>query len=182
MLKTRDGIAGKVCSTCKAWKPLEQFPTDPTHPPSQGGRHCRCKECHRRKAAAKRSAARRVGTPLSILLILTFLVVPAAPKDKPSYQTGKLIDLTVQEITRGIGVIGGMAAPIPGKLYVFQIQLDDLLYFANYSAGKLSYKPEWVVNDPIEFRIVKENKMYLKRPDGKELEVVITKRVRQESR
>jgi hypothetical protein len=33
-----------------------------------------------------------------------------------------------------------MAAPIPGLLYVFQIQCDDLTYFATYSAGKLSYK------------------------------------------
>ena len=45
MLKTINGVQGKVCSTCKEWKPLGEFPTDPTHRPSQGGRHCRCKEC-----------------------------------------------------------------------------------------------------------------------------------------
>lgn len=86
----------------------------------------------------------------------------------------------MQDVTRGVGVIGGMAAPIPGKLYVFQIQLGDLVYFAEYKAGKLSYKPEWVVNDPIEFRLDKDDKAFLKRPDGKELEVVVVKKVRQQ--
>lgn len=112
--------------------------------------------------------------------MLLFLSGVAASKEKPTYQTGKLIDLSVQDVTRGIGVVGGMAAPIPGKLYVFQIQLDDLVYFAEYRAGKLSYKPEWIVNDPIEFRFGKEDKAFLKRPDGKELEVVIVKKIRQQ--
>ncbi len=43
----REGVRGKICSTCKQWKPLDDFPTDPTHGKSQGGRHCRCKSCHR---------------------------------------------------------------------------------------------------------------------------------------
>jgi hypothetical protein len=64
------------------------------------------------------------------------------------------------------------------RLYVFQIQLDNLVYFAKYSAGKLSYKPDWIVNDPIELRLAKGNRMFLKRPDGKELEVVVVKKVR----
>ncbi|MBZ5678572.1 MAG: hypothetical protein LAO24_00555 [Acidobacteriia bacterium] len=180
MLEARNGIRGKVCSTCRLWKPLDAFSTDPTHPASQGGRHCRCKECHRKIATKKRAAAQRIGSAISVLAVLLFLSGVAASKEKPTYQTGKLIDLSVQDVTRGIGVVGGMAAPIPGKLYVFQIQLDDLVYFAEYRAGKLSYKPEWIVNDPIEFRFGKEDKAFLKRPDGKELEVVIVKKIRQQ--
>ncbi len=49
-----NGVDGKVCSTCKSWKPLSEFPTDPTHGPLQGGRHCRCKECHRIKSRERR--------------------------------------------------------------------------------------------------------------------------------
>jgi len=180
MLETRNGIQGKVCSTCRHWKPLDDFPTDPTHPPSQGGRHCRCRECHRKKAVEKRSGARKIARTLSVLAVLVLLGLPTASKDKPSYQIGKLIDLSVQDVTRGVGVIGGMAAPIPGKLYVFQVQLGDVVYFAEYKAGKLSYKPEWVVNDPIEFRLDKDDEAFLKRPDGKELEVVVVKKVRQQ--
>jgi hypothetical protein len=116
----------------------------------------------------------------AILLAVMSLASPFAAKEKPSYQTGKLIDLAVQNVTRGIGVIGGIAAPIPGKLYTFQIQFEDIVYFAEYRAGKLSYKPDWIVNDPIEFRFGKEDRAFLKRPDGKELEVVIVKKVRQQ--
>jgi hypothetical protein len=48
------GIEGKKCSTCHTWKPLKEFSTDPTHGTSQGGRHCRCKECHKLKARMRK--------------------------------------------------------------------------------------------------------------------------------
>jgi hypothetical protein len=115
----------------------------------------------------------------AILLVSLSMSVFTESKEKPSYQTGKLLDVAVQDVSRGTAIIGGMAAPIPGKLYVFQIQLDGLVYFAEYRAGKLSYKPDWVVNDPIDLRFGKENRMFLKREDGKELEVLIVKKVRQ---
>jgi hypothetical protein len=57
-----NGVEGKICSTCDEWKPLEDFPTDPTHGPSQGGRHCRCKACHRAKAREKRLAKKTAST------------------------------------------------------------------------------------------------------------------------
>ena len=116
-----------------------------------------------------------------VVLMIALVAVPATSKDKPkTYQTGKLLDVSVEDVSRGTAIIGGMAAPIPGKLYIFQIRLDNLVYFAQYKAGKLSYRPDWVVNDPIELRIGNEGKMFLKRPDGKELEVVVIKKVRQE--
>src|SRR6266849_3384491 len=102
MLQERNGVQGKVCSTCKKWKTLDAFPTDPTHPPSQGGRHCRCKECHRKIAEKKRAASRGIGLATSVLTILVLLSGVVAAKDKPTYQNGKLIDLSVQDVTRGI--------------------------------------------------------------------------------
>ncbi len=45
----KNGIKGKECSKCNEWKPLNEFPNDPTHGESQGGKHCRCKECKRKK-------------------------------------------------------------------------------------------------------------------------------------
>ena len=54
MIVIKNGIEGKACSTCRKWKALEQFPSDSTHGPSQGGRHCRCRECHRLAAAKRR--------------------------------------------------------------------------------------------------------------------------------
>lgn len=114
----------------------------------------------------------------TVLMLVAFLVSLATAKDGPkAYEVGKLLDLTVEDVSRGTAIIGGMAASIPGRLYVFKIQLGELVYVAEYRAGKLSYKPEWIVHDPIELRLEKD-KMFLKRPDGKELEVMVIKRVR----
>jgi hypothetical protein len=116
-----------------------------------------------------------------VVMVIWLVAVPATCKDKPkTYQTGKLLDMTVEDVSRRTAIIGGMAAPIPGRLYVFRIRLEDLVYVAEYKANKLSYKPDWVVNDPIELRLGNEAKMFLKRPDGKELEVVVVKKVRPE--
>ncbi|WP_157627883.1 hypothetical protein [Thermodesulfatator autotrophicus] len=49
MIEERDGKEGKMCPTCREWKPLEEFPRDRTKGESQGYRHCRCKECHKEK-------------------------------------------------------------------------------------------------------------------------------------
>src|ERR1051326_9063933 len=57
-LEIRNGITGKVCSRCRTWKALHEYPTDRTHGPTQGGRHCRCRACHRDVSAEKRKAAR----------------------------------------------------------------------------------------------------------------------------
>jgi hypothetical protein len=180
MLETRNRVQGKVCSGCRKWKPLDDFPADATHPPSQGGKHCRCKECHKSAAATRRALSRKVKAALAVLAVCVSVSIAVGDKDKPVYQTGKLLDVTVQGVSRGTAIIGGIAAPVPGKLYVFQIQSDSLVYFAEYRAGALNYKPDWVVNDPIEFRLGKENKMLLKRPDGEELEVAVVKKVRQQ--
>lgn len=52
----RNGVLGKVCSSCEVWKPLTGFsPGGKSHGSSQGGRHCQCKPCnalaHRRRHA-----------------------------------------------------------------------------------------------------------------------------------
>ena len=54
MIIKRNGIEGKKCSTCHKWKPLTEFPNDRTHSIEyQGGKHCRCKSCHREKRKNK---------------------------------------------------------------------------------------------------------------------------------
>jgi hypothetical protein len=54
---TKNGVRGKICSTCRKWKPLIDFSTDPTKGPSQGGRHCRCRACHREKQRERRRSS-----------------------------------------------------------------------------------------------------------------------------
>jgi len=111
------------------------------------------------------------------LPLVIFLVNPASANDTSKrYVTGKLLDLTVQPVDRGTAIIGNMAAPIRGISYVFQIQVDDLVYFAQYTGARAD-RPNWVVNDPIDVRFEKA-KILLRRPDGKEVEVWLAKTVR----
>lgn len=44
-IEIRNGLEGKVCSSCRVWKPLDDFPRDKSKGDTQGGRHCKCKEC-----------------------------------------------------------------------------------------------------------------------------------------
>lgn len=54
-LETRNGIVGKVCSSCKGWKPLDGFYRDGSHGATQAGRHCRCKECYKKGRQAQKA-------------------------------------------------------------------------------------------------------------------------------
>jgi hypothetical protein len=51
-----NGVDGKICSLCRDWKSLNDFPHDKTHGPLQAHRHCRCKKCHSEVAKLKRKA------------------------------------------------------------------------------------------------------------------------------
>jgi hypothetical protein len=114
----------------------------------------------------------------SALLLLASFVIPAsAESSSESYATGKLIELTIEPVTRGAIVYGNLAASIHNTVYMFQIQASDFIYFAQYTARAHDYKPNWIINDPINFRFEKK-KMFLKRPDGKEMEVLLVKTVR----
>ena len=55
-IEIRDGVEGKRCSTCRKWKPLSDFYSDPSHPASQGRRHCRCKDCYKAGRKQQRAA------------------------------------------------------------------------------------------------------------------------------
>src|ERR1039458_5126941 len=111
------------------------------------------------------------------LLLVILLGNPASAKDsQKTYVTGKLLDLTVQPVDKGTAIIGNIAAPIRGISYLFQIQVGDLVYFAQYTAGAIADRPHWIVNDAIDLRFEKE-KIFLQRPDGKEVEVWLAKTV-----
>jgi len=44
---SRSGVRGMVCSQCRTWKPLDDYPPDGTHGLSQSGNPCRCRACYR---------------------------------------------------------------------------------------------------------------------------------------
>lgn len=56
----RNGIRGKRCPACRNWKPLTEFPPDPSKGSSQGGRHCHCRACHRKADRKRRSIVQKL--------------------------------------------------------------------------------------------------------------------------
>ena len=57
----RNGVEGKICSSCNLWKSLTEFsPGGRSHGPSQGGKHCWCKECHREAGRVQRARDRAI--------------------------------------------------------------------------------------------------------------------------
>ncbi len=50
--------------------------------------------------------------------------------------------------------------------YQFEVQQADVVYIGY--CQKRDYKAEWQVGDDVQFRL-KKDKMYLKRPNGREL-------------
>ncbi|MBZ5690198.1 MAG: hypothetical protein LAP86_34905 [Acidobacteriia bacterium] len=120
---------------------------------------------------------RLIAVGFALLLLVASANSASANDTSKRYVTGKLLDLTVQPVDRGTAIIGNMAAPIRSISYVFQIRVDDLVYFAQYTVGARADRPNWVVNDPIDLRFEKD-KMFLRRPDGKEVEVWLAKTVR----
>jgi hypothetical protein len=60
-IRVRNGVTEKLCSKCKAWKPLTDFsPGGESHKrASEGGVFCECRGCnaarHRRRYAAAKT-------------------------------------------------------------------------------------------------------------------------------
>ena len=101
-----------------------------------------------------------------VLLIAAFTRV--ADAKKRTYEKGKLIDVSPNYME--FDLLRLPISPPPQILvgYSFEIQVGGCTYFVKAAVDGLvrfrsQYKPEWAVNDPIEFRF-DEGKMFVKRP------------------
>jgi hypothetical protein len=110
------------------------------------------------------------------LLVLAFSRLSDAKKR--IYEKGNLIDVSPKYIEspapQGVALL-----PPPQILvgYLFEIQPGDFTYFVNAAMCcplRSQYKLEWTANDPIEFRFDKD-RMFVKRPHGKELNARLVK-------
>jgi hypothetical protein len=111
-----------------------------------------------------------------IFLVLTFSRLAGAKKRV--YEKGNLIDVFPKYI-ESPAPLGVALLPPPQILvgYSFEIQAGDFTYFVNAAMCcplRSQYKLEWTANDPIEFRFDKD-KMFVKRPNGKELNARLVK-------
>ncbi|HCU23763.1 MAG TPA: hypothetical protein DF383_02000 [Deltaproteobacteria bacterium] len=132
----------------------------------------------------------------AILIMIALSLAPAFPSYAAApkqYQSALLLDMgfEIQPITsyystKSVSKHGNHAysfettRPVTHDIrhYNFIIKSADILYQSEYSAKYVwSHKPQWIVGDPIEFRI-DGDKIFLKKADGKELKTFIVKRVR----
>jgi hypothetical protein len=101
------------------------------------------------------------------------------------YETGKLMEVKISDRTMPLTIppsspnSSSLVLSVPlGDIYWFTIQKDEITYFAACaSRQKKSYAADWVINDPVQFRIDKD-KLFLKRPNGKEMRLAPVMRVR----
>jgi hypothetical protein len=94
------------------------------------------------------------------------------------YESGKLISITDSRSNRVVGNGSGSVVNVTDVEYRLSVQVGDMVYVGSYwPRWRWSYAPtDFVVNDPVQVRI-EEKRMYLKRPDGKELKTDIVQRI-----
>jgi hypothetical protein len=115
--------------------------------------------------------------------LLLILVALAAHAGEHTYRSGTLKRIDIKDVTSAIPIQTGtgdnLVLPLPlGMNYQFQIQSDMILYVGNcWSKDKRSYGSEWVVDDPVGFRIDRD-KLFLKRPTKGELHLALMVRFR----
>lgn len=118
-----------------------------------------------------------------LMLIVAVLSAQELFAGEKLYQPGKLNDVVIKDMSTTISLPGGpVSFPFPlhmGINYQFQIATDDnIVYFAScWSKGKRNYGSDWVVKDPIDFRVDKD-RLFLKRPTKGELRLALIGRFR----
>jgi hypothetical protein len=109
---------------------------------------------------------------IAIGVVLLAVVIPSSlvHASQKAYQTGKLVSVYSPEVQFPLPTTSGQTLNVPMHLvYEFEVQEGDTLYKGYCQPSE--YKPEWKAGDDVQFRL-KQNKIYLKRPNGKELRLV----------
>ncbi len=114
---------------------------------------------------------------------LVLVVALSANAGERSYRTGTLLKVDVKDVASAIAIPTStgqnVSIPLPlGINYQFQIKSDIIVYVANcWSKDKRNYGSDWVVNDPVEFRVEKDE-LFLKKPSKGELRLALMTRLR----
>jgi len=107
---------------------------------------------------------------LCLLVVCLFLLSSEARALQGAYQTAILIEVRRTQAGEGVG----------GDCYMLTIRLRDIVYFARQCAmfSWNSYAPyEFTENGEVEVRL-ENDKIFLRRPNGKELKARVARRVR----
>jgi len=109
-------------------------------------------------------------------ILLLVLVLPAAGEPK-TYNSGRLANISMEDVSFPI-TLDKTTIPVSlGTMYKFDISAEGVNYIAAcFSRKKRGFASDWTVQDTIEFRVHKD-KLYLKRPNGKELCVLVLTKI-----
>ncbi|MGH9516288.1 MAG: hypothetical protein ACRD3P_11495, partial [Terriglobales bacterium] len=120
-----------------------------------------------------------VRTILAIAAVMLFAVLSAAKDPGAAYQAGTLLDVTHQDSSRVVGNSQtGTVTSVADREYLISVAVGDMTYVGSYwPRWRWSYEPtDFIVNSEIKVRLSKKE-MYIMRPDGKELQTKIVKRI-----
>jgi hypothetical protein len=114
-----------------------------------------------------------------LFLVLVLALSRLGDAKQRIYEKGILINISPKHIESPAPLPSGALFPPPQILigYLIEIQAGDFIYFVNAAMCcplMSQHKLEWTVSDPIEFRFDKD-KMFVKRPNGKELTARLVK-------
>ena len=155
----------------------KNFHPDPTpFPPQrkiQDSRCCKIAYCLYRAIFQAKVRPRRIavvsvtkGRIVILLLVVVTLLFSLVCAAQRTYQTGKLLSVQSPEMPFPMPLPSGQTLALPLHLtYQFEVQQANIVYIGY--CGKRDYKAEWRVGDDVQLRL-KKDKVYLKRPNGKE--------------
>ena len=95
------------------------------------------------------------------------------------YKTGTLLDISHQDSSRVVGNSQtGAVTSVTDREYLISVMVGEMTYVGSYwPRWRWSYEPtDFIVNSEVKVRLTK-NEMYILRPDGKELQTKIIKRI-----
>lgn len=117
-------------------------------------------------------------------IAIVILIGSAAAADRP-YMAARLEKIQIIDLSTTVTVppmvqnSAGFTMQVPlGVAYRFTFNAGGIVYLAAcVSKAKKSFAADWVVKDPVQFRVDK-TKLYLKRPSGKDLRLGLIERIR----
>ncbi len=111
------------------------------------------------------------------IILFLLLALPAIGGEK-TYTTGRLSNVAMEDMSFQM-TFDKMSLPVSlGTMYRFDITSGDITYVAAcFSRNKRAYAADWIVHDPVAFRIEKD-RLFLKRSNGKELRLAVLTKVR----
>jgi len=123
---------------------------------------------------------RLAATLMLILVLLGGFPSAIAAKREKVYQKGKLVDVQEEHLSPRVAGSGGVVVSRNQTAVSYVVELDGIVYVGERverGKGVAASGAEWIIGEPIEVRFEKD-KMYLARPNGKELETKVVKKSR----